>query len=134
METPSMFFVEIWGRQNRTPIPGGIRFSWKAEYYAFKETNEDGSVRDDRHCDELIASLLGKSDIWQNAKPEPGEGFKPWFTVAIGVSGTRKTISHYTVDYQAHKGAPLEIIDQGMWIYRLVKRNVKTAIRNGQAR
>jgi DNA (cytosine-5)-methyltransferase 1 len=58
----------------------------------------------------------------------------PWFTVAIGVSQTRQKLSHYAVDYHKHPGCPLEIIDSGMVIYKLVKRNIKKAIREGNAR
>jgi hypothetical protein len=132
---PTFFFVEMWGRKYSEPVPGGTRYFSKAEYYTFKiNGDDDTSVRDDRHVDELIESLLGKSSDWKNEMPVVTDGFSPWFTVVIGVSDTRKSKSHYTVDYFKHAGCPLEIIDFGMNIYRLIKRNIKNAIRRGQAK
>jgi hypothetical protein len=98
-------------------------------------SGDDTQVRDDRHVDELVESLLGKSSIWQGVTPEKIEGlFVPWFSVIIGVSDTRKKKSHYVVDYRSWPGAPLNIIDQGMGIYHMVKRNLKRAIKRGQAK
>lgn len=134
MSDASMCFIEIWGREKRERVPGGERVSWQAEYYTFKRSAEDGSVRDDRHADEIVKSLLGRGAMWRNEEPTPTATFKPWFTVIIGVLGTRKSKSRYTIDYAKHQGAPLEIIDQGMWIFKTIKRNIKSAVKKGEAR
>lgn len=131
----SFFFVEIWGRQKSVPVVGGRRVYWNAEYYTFKDvTEEDTSLRDDRHCDELVECLIDKSSAWRNEKPVAKEGFVPWFSIVIGVSQTRKNISHYTVDFSKAKGCPLEVIGIGMDIYRLIKRNIRNAIISGRAK
>lgn len=131
---PCINFVEIWGRQKSAPVPNGKRVWWDAEYYTWSDCDDDASIRDERHVNELVDSLIHKSSLWRNEKPEATDTFKPWFTVAIGVSDTRSRVSHYTVDYHAHAGCPLEIIDFGMNIYRLIKRNIKRALKRGQAK
>ena len=127
-------FIEIWGRKKSAPVVGGTRYWYEAEYYTYTLSSEDSSVRDERHTNELVECLIGKSGLWKAERPEPAEDFIPWFTVAIGVSETRQKVSHYTVDYHKHDGCPLNIIDFGMHIYRLIKRNIKRAINRGQAK
>ena len=126
--------VEVWGRRHSEKITGGTRFFWNAEYYTYTLEDEESMIRDDQHAYELVQTLLGKSSEWKNEVPDASDDFRPWFTVAIGISGTRKKKSHYTVDYFKHANCPLKVIDYGMNIYHLVKRNNKRALRKGDAK
>lgn len=127
-------YIEIWGRRKSAPIEGGTRYWWNAEYYTYASAGDDASVRDENHTNELVECLLGKSSMWQAATPVADKDFVPWFTIALGVSRTRQKISHYSVDYHKHNGCPLAIVDQGMGIFRLIKRNIREAIKNGRAK
>lgn len=135
MSDESINFIEIWGRQKTEILsPQQTRLYWDAEYYTWAQAGDDASVRDERHVNELVESLLSKSSAWRNEQPVAAPGFAPWFTVALGVSGTRRSISHYTIDYHAHNGCPLAVRTIGMDIYKLVKANIKKAIRAGRAK
>lgn len=128
-------FIEIWGRQKTEKVsPFATLYYWDAEYYTWYLSGEDAALRDERHVEELVESLLSKSSLWRNEQPIETTGFAPWFTVTLGVSGTRRAVSHYSIDYHAHNGCPLAIRSLGMDIYRLVKRNIKKAIKAGRAK
>jgi hypothetical protein len=126
--------IEIWGRRYSERIPGGVLYYWDAEYYTYKHVPDDATVRDERHTDEVIETLLGKSSQWRNETPVVADDFVPWFTVALSISDTRRSKSHYAIDYHKHANCPLGIITLGMDIYRLIKRNIKRAKKRGQAK
>lgn len=117
--------LEIWGRRKSTPIEGGIKYFWNAEYYTFSVRDEDETdmVRDENHAQELITSLVAGN--WKNEKPMPDIGFVPWFSIAINITNTRKKKSTYSIDYRKWDRCPFEAISEGMDIYRKIKRNIK---------
>lgn len=55
--------IEIWGRKKSAPVVGGTRYWYEAEYYTYTQSSEDSSVRDERHTNELVECLIGKSDL-----------------------------------------------------------------------
>ena len=127
-------YIEIWGRRKSERVPGGTRFWWDAECYTWADCGDGASVRDERHTNEIVGSLKAKSSQWRAEKPVETESLKPWFTVALEVSGTRRKVSHYSLDYRAHLNCPLTVRGWGMDIYRLIKRNIKRAIKKGEAK
>lgn len=121
----SKLILAIWGRKHSETIPNGIRHYWNAEHYAVSECGEDSYIRDENHIKELVDFMVSKDSGWHRTKPEETDTFKPWFTVTIDVSNGRKKIADYQADYFKHEGCPLVIINQGMDIYRTIKRNMR---------
>ena len=88
----------------------------------------DGAVRDNNHVVDIVSSFCsGKNgaDVVRSA-PEPGE--KILFEIVLRVSGTRRGGSTYSGwDYVRHDGCPFEVAEEGMLVYKRIKRLLRAA-------
>jgi len=88
----------------------------------------EGGVRDDNHVEDIVSSFCsGKNgaDVVRYA-PEPCE--KILFEIVLRVSGTRRGGSTYSGwDYVRHEGCPFDVAEEGMLVYKRIKRLLRAA-------
>lgn len=112
---------------------GGIREEggWKVVRHAYMgELDEHERVKDMNYANHLLDTLFGGEGVETSWKvreepPEDGEGgYKRFFDIVITIENHMKLgRAKYGVDYHKYAGCPSAAIEDGMAIYRTVKKD-----------
>ena len=92
---------------------------WRVGRYAFlNDLTEGEKPRDGREALGYIERLIGETSTWVVGEKPPADAVR-FFDVIIGVGGES---NRHSIDYHKYDGCPMEVISDGMEIYRIIRR------------
>lgn len=94
------------------------------EVFAYLDDNGSGSIRDANHVTEIVEHLTRTGGHAE----KPPAGWREAFVIELGVMDTRRGNSAYVNwDFRQVQPCPHEVAEEGMNIYREIKRVLRRA-------
>lgn len=100
---------------------------WHVHRYAYLDELQDGARMSDEKYALALVNRLGAafegdtSSAWI-VGTEPPKSFQRFFDIYLEVSNHGKANARYHIDYSRYPGCPSQAVDDGMEIYRAIKK------------